>query len=86
MPLEERILLFWYAKPSINWFKPFTMVMSAVVYLRKWILKAIASKLPVPVVVVGNITLGGTGKTPVILQLAKYLQANGHFLGFITII
>jgi tetraacyldisaccharide 4'-kinase len=34
-------------------------------------------KLPVPVVVVGNISVGGTGKTPVTLWLAGQLLANG---------
>lgn len=34
-------------------------------------------KLPVPVVVVGNLTVGGTGKTPLVLWLAAYLQQHG---------
>lgn len=34
-------------------------------------------KLPVPVIIVGNITVGGTGKTPVTLWLAEQLVANG---------
>lgn len=33
--------------------------------------------LPVPVVVVGGITVGGTGKTPVIISLALALKAAG---------
>ncbi len=34
-------------------------------------------KLPVPVVVVGNISVGGTGKTPLTLALAAQLIAHG---------
>ncbi len=34
-------------------------------------------RLPVPVVSVGNLTLGGTGKTPVVIQLAEWLLAQG---------
>jgi tetraacyldisaccharide 4'-kinase len=34
--------------------------------------------LPVPVVSVGNITLGGTGKTPLVIGLARELQRRGH--------
>ena len=30
-----------------------------------------------PVIVVGNITVGGTGKTPVVIALAKWLEARG---------
>ena len=29
---------------------------------------------PVPVMVIGNITVGGSGKTPLLIQLVKYLQ------------
>ena len=33
-------------------------------------------KMPIPVVCVGNITLGGAGKTPTVIFLAKYLKKN----------
>jgi len=35
-------------------------------------------RLPVPVVVIGNISVGGTGKTPLTLALAGQLLAHGH--------
>lgn len=35
------------------------------------------TRLPVPVVVVGNITVGGTGKTPLVIWLAQQLRAAG---------
>ena len=34
-------------------------------------------RLPVPVIVIGNITVGGTGKTPLVLWLAEFLRARG---------
>ena len=34
-------------------------------------------KLPCPVISVGNITVGGTGKTPCVIMLAQMLQTNG---------
>ena len=36
-----------------------------------------AERLPVPVVVVGNIFIGGTGKTPLTIWLAQQLRAAG---------
>ena len=41
-------------------------------------------RLPVPVIIVGNITVGGTGKTPLTLWLAEQLLANGWHPGIIS--
>jgi tetraacyldisaccharide 4'-kinase len=41
-------------------------------------------RLPVPVVVVGNITVGGTGKTPLTLWLAERLRAAGPRPGIVS--
>lgn len=43
-----------------------------------------SGKLPVPVIVVGNITVGGTGKTPVVVWLAHWLLGKGFSPGIIT--
>ncbi len=40
-------------------------------------------RLPVPVIVVGNITVGGTGKTPLCLWLAASLRARGYVPGIV---
>lgn len=39
---------------------------------------------PVPVIVVGNITLGGTGKSPLVAWLARWLIAQGRSPGIVT--
>jgi 3-deoxy-D-manno-octulosonic-acid transferase len=41
-------------------------------------------KLPVPVVSIGNITMGGTGKTPCVLRLAAVLRDEGWTPGILT--
>lgn len=42
------------------------------------------AKLPIPVVVVGNIHVGGVGKTPVVMALAQSLTQKGFKVGVIS--
>ena len=39
---------------------------------------------PVPVIVVGNITVGGSGKTPLVGALVHWLQAQGFKPGIVS--
>jgi len=39
---------------------------------------------PVPVMVVGNITVGGSGKTPLLIQLVNYLHSQNVRVGVIS--
>lgn len=41
-------------------------------------------RLPVPVIVVGNVSVGGTGKTPLVLWLATFLRQQGFQPGIIS--
>ena len=41
-------------------------------------------RLPVPVIVVGNITVGGTGKTPLVLWLTEFLKSRGYTPGIVS--
>jgi tetraacyldisaccharide 4'-kinase len=41
-------------------------------------------RLPVPVVVIGNLTVGGAGKTPLLLSLAEALRVRGMRPGIIS--
>jgi tetraacyldisaccharide 4'-kinase len=65
--------------------------LSAVFLLISFVRKALyrfnflkSFKLKVPVIVVGNITSGGTGKTPLIIYLANELKKNGYHPGIIS--
>ncbi|MFQ6023490.1 MAG: tetraacyldisaccharide 4'-kinase [Acidiferrobacterales bacterium] len=42
------------------------------------------ANLSVPVIVVGNITVGGTGKTPLVLWLAQFLREKGYHPGIVS--
>jgi tetraacyldisaccharide 4'-kinase len=41
-------------------------------------------RLPVPVIVVGNITLGGTGKSPLVAWLGRWLAERGWHPGIVS--
>ena len=41
-------------------------------------------RAPIPVMVIGNITIGGSGKTPLIIELVTHLQKQGLKVGVIS--
>lgn len=41
-------------------------------------------RLPVPVLVVGNVVAGGAGKTPVVIAVVEHLRANGLAVGVVS--
>jgi tetraacyldisaccharide 4'-kinase len=43
-----------------------------------------SNSIPVPLVIVGNIRVGGTGKTPTVLAIAKALHLHGFKPGIIS--
>jgi len=66
---------------------PLSLLFRLIVATRRLLFRcgALSSiKLPVPVIIVGNITVGGTGKTPLTLWLAEQLLADGWHPGIIS--
>jgi tetraacyldisaccharide 4'-kinase len=68
-------------------FLPLALVFGALVWLRRLLyrLRVLPSwRAPVPVVVVGNITVGGTGKTPLVIAIIEMLTARGRNPGVVA--
>lgn len=78
----------WYARsPWLLLLTPLSVVFHAVVLLRRLAYRygILRSGHPgVPVVVVGNITAGGTGKTPLVAWLVNDLKAGGWRPGIVS--
>ena len=78
----------WYGRSLLSTLLlPLSWLYCAVVRLRRLGLRLgwpRRQRLPVPVIVVGNLTVGGTGKTPLVLYLAELLLARGWTPAIIT--
>ncbi|VAW91884.1 Tetraacyldisaccharide 4'-kinase [hydrothermal vent metagenome] len=78
----------WYNQSKITFFlKPLSWLFCCVVFFRSYlyrfnILKSY--KLNVPVIIVGNLTVGGNGKTPLVIWLANKLKQSGYRPGIIS--
>ncbi len=82
MRARERIERLWYRPgPPPPALRPVAWLYAKLISLRCWMYRRgmlDAVRLSVPVVVVGNVTAGGTGKTPLTLWLAAALEDHGH--------
>ncbi len=63
---------------------PLSLVFRSAAALRRVWLQDGAAPLPLPVVVIGNITVGGTGKTPMVIALARLLVEQGLRPGVVS--
>jgi len=66
---------------------PVSLIYGAIVLLRKLLYRFgvfHTHQLPVPVIVVGNVFVGGVGKTPLVIALVKQLTARGLKVGVLS--
>jgi tetraacyldisaccharide 4'-kinase len=84
----KRLEYYWYTRsPWLILLTPVSLVFRIVVGLRKLAYRLSllpGHKIAVPVIVVGNLTVGGTGKTPLVAWMAGYLKEKGYRPGIIS--
>lgn len=87
--LQQWLEQIWYQKGKGYWLlMPLSVLYCAVnTYQRNTQFKALGKHPPhinVPIIVVGNITVGGTGKTPVTVHIVNMLKKMGYKPAIIT--
>jgi tetraacyldisaccharide 4'-kinase len=72
---------FWYRRGAMAWLLwPASLVFGLAVAVRRFLywIRLLKSAHPgIPVIVVGNLTVGGSGKTPLVLWVAEFLKSKG---------
>lgn len=86
--MNDRLLKLWYGEsPGAVVLQPLSWLYGAAVsarrmaYERGW---ARSHAVGRPVIVVGNLTVGGTGKTPLTIWLANQLRQRGFDVGLVS--
>lgn len=78
----------WYGRSALSdALLPLSWLFRALVALRRayyrWRNRA-RPRLPASVIVIGNISVGGTGKTPLVIWLAELLKSHGYKPGIVS--
>lgn len=85
LPTPEQL---WYRRHPLGLpLIPLGWLYCAVAGLRAWAYRRgwlAQTRLAVPVLLVGNLTVGGTGKTPLVLWLVAYLRRRGQRPGIVS--
>lgn len=88
MAISDRLLAAWYTgHPALALLRPLESLYRRVVQAKRARFLAGEGEIyrsAVPLVVVGNITVGGTGKTPLILWLIDHCQRRGVRVGVVS--
>lgn len=88
MKLEQALLDSWYGGKYWSWLLlPLWPVVAVLVaYKRRRYLshKTSLTRPTVPVIVVGNLTVGGTGKSPMVMALCRLLKEKGYQPGIVS--
>ncbi len=83
----KRLDHYWYSSGPVSFaLWPLSWVYCGVSRIRSRLQQASPDRtlVKVPVIVVGNISVGGTGKTPMVIWLANFLKAYGYKPGIVS--
>jgi len=83
---------YWYEKGIVPFLlilllSPLSLLYCSVIKIRRLLFRFSILKhhqISVPVIIVGNINIGGTGKTPLVVYLCSLLKRNGYQPGIIS--
>ncbi|WIG55427.1 MAG: tetraacyldisaccharide 4'-kinase [Rhodanobacteraceae bacterium] len=88
MALADDLQECWYGnRPSPWWTRPLAALYGGVTAMRRAMYRGDwlrSERLPVPVIVVGNIVAGGAGKTPLAIALVQALRERGFRPGVVS--
>ncbi|HEY3787095.1 MAG TPA: tetraacyldisaccharide 4'-kinase [Steroidobacteraceae bacterium] len=86
--MQRRLVDLWYRAPAnASLLQPLAWLYGGLMGLRRWAYAhgwLAVLQAGRPVVVVGNLTVGGTGKTPLVAWLAQRLTSSGLKVGIVS--
>jgi len=78
---------YWYSnnKKILNYLlSPISLIFKVAMQINKSKKQKNSYTSKLPIIVVGNISVGGTGKTPIVLNIANFLHSQGNHPAIIT--
>lgn len=86
--IDNALIALWYRRPAPWWLwllSPLSGIYRTIVAIRaRYHRSRTTETAPLPVIVVGNLSVGGTGKTPLTLALVSFLTRLGYRPGVIS--
>ncbi len=86
--LPQRIEASWATRGPLSWLlRPLALLYGVMLGLRSLFARAglpRSERLPVPVIVVGNLVAGGAGKTPAVMAVVELLRRQGWTAGIVS--
>ena len=84
--LEDAVNRSWYGRIGITYlFLPFQPIVALLIWWRRRFRPHTKfAAVGAPIIIVGGLTAGGTGKTPTLIALARYLSGKGFKVGVVS--